>query len=66
MKFCQLTEYNMKNIFLENYMQNVAKKLCPDPFLKNQNWAYLDLYSNVLYNLFLLYAKLRSIKIYWN
>ena len=33
MKFVQLKEYNMINIFLKNYTQ----KLFPDPFLKNQN-----------------------------
>ena len=34
MKFNQLTEYNMKNIFLKNYTKSVAEKLFPDPFLK--------------------------------
>ena len=38
MKFGQ---YNMRNIFLENHSQNVVEKLFPDPYLKNQNWAYL-------------------------
>ena len=37
MKFGQLTEYNMRNIFLKNYTQNVMKKLFPDTFLKKQN-----------------------------
>ena len=37
MKFGQLIEYNTKNIFLEKSYT----KLFPDPFLKNQNWAYL-------------------------
>ena len=31
----------MRNIFLKNNSQDVVKKLFPDPFLKNQNWAYL-------------------------
>ena len=35
MKFGQLIEYNMRNIFLENHTQNVVEKLVPDPFLKN-------------------------------
>ena len=30
--FGQLIEYNISNIFLENYIQNVVKKLVPDPF----------------------------------
>ena len=27
--------------FLNNHTQNVVEKLFPDPFLKNQSWAYL-------------------------
>ena len=34
MKFGQLLECNMRNIFLEKYTQNVMEKLVPDPFLK--------------------------------
>ena len=37
MKFGQLLEYNMSNIFLKNHPQYVVKKLFPDPFLKSQN-----------------------------
>ena len=37
MKFCQLIEYNVRNIFLINHTQNVVEKLVPEPFLKNQN-----------------------------
>ena len=36
MKYGQLTECNMRNIFLENHSQNVMEKLFQDPFLKNQ------------------------------
>ena len=39
MKFGQLTEYNMKNMFFENHAQNLKEKLVPDPFLKVQNWV---------------------------
>ena len=40
MKFGRLMEYNMRNISLEKlYM---LEKLFADPFLKNQNCAYLD------------------------
>ena len=39
MKFGQSIEFNMRNIFLENYTQNVVDKIFPDPFLKYQNWA---------------------------
>ena len=35
MKFGQLIEYNIKNIFLEKLYKNVLEKLFPDPFLKN-------------------------------
>ena len=38
MKFGQLIEYNMKNVFVwktyENHTQNVMKKVFPDLFLK--------------------------------
>ena len=37
MKFGQLIEYYMRNIFLENHTQNVMEKLFTEPFLKNQN-----------------------------
>ena len=35
MKFGQLIECNMKNIFLKNHTQNVVEKQVPDPFQKN-------------------------------
>ena len=36
MKFDQLTEYNMRNIFFFlNHTQNMVKKRVPDPFVKN-------------------------------
>ena len=36
MKFGQLIEYTMKNIFLKkNHTQNVVEKKFPDPFLNN-------------------------------
>ena len=37
MKFGQLIE----TFFLKNQMQDVVEKLFPDPFVKNQNEAYL-------------------------
>ena len=42
----------------------VVKKLFPDQFLKNRNWSFL--WIKVLYGLFLLYAKLRAIEVYYN
>ena len=41
MEFGLLIEYNMRNFFLKNHTQNVAEKLFPESFLKNQNWVYL-------------------------
>ena len=67
MKFSQLLEYNLRNIFLENHTKNVVEKLFPDPFLKKSKLSIsLDLCSNILYILFLLFVKLRAIEIDWN
>ena len=37
MKFVQLIEYNLRNIFVKNHTQNAVEKLFTDSFLKNQN-----------------------------
>ena len=38
MKFDQLIEYNMKNIFIEKlYAKNMMEKLVPGSFVKSQN-----------------------------
>ena len=37
MKFGQLIECNMRNIFLKNHTQNIVEKLFRKPFIKNQN-----------------------------
>ena len=34
MKIGQLIEYNIRNIFIKNYTQNMVEKLVPDPFIK--------------------------------
>ena len=52
MKFGQLIHYNMRIIFLENYTQNVMKKLFPDPFLQNQNWKDLRINSLYFYSVY--------------
>ena len=36
-KIYDLTTY----FFLKDHTENVVKKLSPEPFLQNQNWAYL-------------------------
>ena len=47
MKFDQLIEYNMRNIFVEKSYSKCAREIIPrplskiEPYLKNQNWAYL-------------------------
>ena len=40
-KFGQLIECSVKNIFLKNHTQNLMQKLSQNLFLKNQNWTYL-------------------------
>ena len=38
MKFGQLIEYNMRNIFFKkSYTKDVVEKLFPNPFLKSEN-----------------------------
>ena len=37
MKFRQLIEYNMRNIFPKNLKQNVMEKLLPDLLKKNEH-----------------------------
>ena len=61
-KFGQLIEYNIS--FLKNHTQNVAEKLVPDPFIKNQNCSYLWIINLKCYAVFLDFrSKLRSTKI---
>ena len=59
MKFGQLMKNKMGNNILEN---NAQTELFPDK--KSKLSISLDQYSKVLYNLFLLYAKLKVIEIY--
>ena len=42
MKLGHLIEYNIKNILLEKSYKNDVEKVT-DPFLKNQNSAYLGM-----------------------
>ena len=58
---------NSNPVFLKNHTQNRMEKLAPDPFLKKIKLSIsLDQKSKVSYSLFLLYAKPKAIKIYWN
>ena len=64
MKFCQLIEYNLRNIFLEKSY----KKCGGDKsfFKKSKLSRYVDQCSKVLSILLLLFAKSRIIEIDWN
>ena len=65
MKFGELIEYNMRNIFLEKSYAKCGGDTIPRTFSKKSKLnASLYQQSNVLYSLFLFYAKLRPIKIY--
>ena len=67
MKFGQLIDYNMRNIFLEKSYTKYGGKTSPRSFSEKLKLCIsLDQYSNVLYSLFLLHAKLRAIEMYWN
>ena len=65
MKFGKLIEYNMKNIVLEKPYIKCGRETIPRPFSQKSKLSIsLDLKSKVLYSLFLLYDKLRTIEIY--
>ena len=66
MKFGHLMEYSIWNVMKYNHIQSLVEKF-PESFLKKSKLSIsLDQQSKVLYSLFLLYARLRTIKIYWN
>ena len=67
MKFGHLIESNMRNIFLEKSYTKYGEEI--SPILISEKWKLsvsLDQQSKILYCLFLLYAKLSAIEIYWN
>ena len=67
MKFGQLIYYNMRNIFLEKSCTKCGAETSPRPFSEKLKLSIsLDQLSNVSYSLFLSYAKLSAIEIYWN
>ena len=60
-------EYKMRNISLEKSYTKRGRKTISRPFSKKSKLSIsLNQYSKFLYSLFLLYAKLRAIKVYWN
>ena len=67
MKFGQLIEYTMRNIFLEKSYIECGGETILRPFSEKLKLNIsLDQWYKVLYSLFLLYAKLRIVEIYWN
>ena len=67
MKFGQLIEYNMRNIFLEKSYTKYGGETIPRSFSKKLKLSIsLDQKSKVLYSLLLLYDKLRAIEIWQN
>ena len=42
MKFSQLIEYDMRNIFLEKSYKNVTEKLFLDLFLKEKKFGHIS------------------------
>ena len=64
MKYGQLPEYN-RNIFVEKSYTNFGGETNPRPFSKKLKLTTsLDQQPKVLYNLFILNAKLRVVEIY--
>ena len=67
MKFGQLLEYNMRNIFVGKSYTKCAGEAIPRPLSKKSKLSIsLDQQSKVLNSLFLMYANLRAIDIQWN
>ena len=64
MKFGQLIEFNMRNIFLEKSYTKCSGETSPRLFSEKLKLSIsLDKWSKV-FSLFLLYAKLRAIEVY--
>ena len=64
MKFGQLIEYNMRNIFVEKSYTKCGGETIPRPLSKKSKFSIsLAQYCKVFNNLFLLYANLRAIDI---
>ena len=64
-KFVQLIEYNMRNIFLQKSYTKCGGETISRPFSKKSNLGIcLHQWPKVLYSLFLMYVKLTTIEIY--
>ena len=67
MKFDQLIDYNVRNIFLEKSYTKCEGEISPRPFSEKLKLSVsLDQEYKVSYRLFSLYAKPKAIKICWN
>ena len=67
MKFGQLREYNMKKNFLEKSCTKCGGETITRPFSKNPKLNIsVDQQSKSFMHFVFLYAKLRTIEIYWN
>ena len=65
MEFGQLIEYNMRNIFVEKLYTKCGGETIPRNFSEKTKLSiFLHQLSKVLYSLFLLHVKLKTIKIY--
>ena len=65
MKFGQLIERNMTNIFLKKSYTKCAREASARPFSEKLKLSIsLNKQPRVLYSLFLLYAKLKATEIY--
>ena len=62
MKYGQLIEDNMRNIFVERSYTKSSGETIPRPFSKKSKLS-LSLDFKILYSLFTLYAILRAIEI---
>ena len=67
MKFDQLIECKIRNIFLEKSYRKCGGETSPRPFSEKLKLSIsLDQKSKVLYSLLLLYGKLSAIEVYQN
>ena len=67
MKFGQLINITWGTFFFKNTHTNCVGDTIPRPFSTKSKFSIsLDQQSKASYSLFLLYAKLRTINIYWN
>ena len=67
MKFGHLIEYYLKNIFIEKSYTKCDGVTIPRSFFEKLKFSIsIDQHSKVLYILFLMFGKLRTIEIDWN